>query len=326
MQSKAHLLTSSYSEENKMRLDPNHRVTIFGGSGFVGRHIVRALAKTGVKIRVAVRRPNEALFLKTAGRVGQIEIVQANIRDDQSCQAALADSDAVINAVGILFETGAQKFVSVQASGAARVAQLAKKAKIKTFVHISAIGADAESASIYARTKAAGEAAVRKAIPTAVVLRPSLVIGPEDDFFNRFASMAMLAPALPLIGGGLTRYQPVTVFNLADCVVAALAADASSGGTYDIGGPRTYSFKDLMTLLLDQIGRRRALVPVPFFMARIIGAVAQFLPKPLLTLDQVRLLEDDNIVTGEDGLAHFGVEPQPIEAVIPSYLGRFRAH
>lgn len=309
-----------------MRLDPNHRVTIFGGSGFVGRHIVRALAKTGVKIRVAVRRPNEALFLKTAGRVGQIEIVQANIRDDQSCQAALADSDAVINAVGILFETGAQKFVSVQASGAARVAQLAKKAKIKTFVHISAIGADAESASIYARTKAAGEAAVRKAIPTAVVLRPSLVIGPEDDFFNRFASMAMLAPALPLIGGGLTRYQPVTVFNLADCVVAALAADASSGGTYDIGGPRTYSFKDLMTLLLDQIGRRRALVPVPFFMARIIGAVAQFLPKPLLTLDQVRLLEDDNIVTGEDGLAHFGVEPQPIEAVIPSYLGRFRAH
>ncbi len=309
-----------------MRLDPNNRVTIFGGSGFVGRHLVRALAKTGVKIRVAVRRPNEALFLKTAGRVGQIEIVQANIRDEQSCRRALSESDAVVNAVGILYETGAQKFVTVQAAGAARLAELAKKAGIKTFVHISALGADADSASQYARSKAAGEGATRKTIPKAIILRPSLVIGPEDDFFNRFATMAMLAPALPLIGGGLTRYQPVTVFNLADCVVAALSQGPSKGGTYDVGGGQIYSFKELMNLLLAEIGRNRLLVPIPFFAARIIGAVAQFMPKPLLTLDQVRLLQKDNVVVGEDGLQAFGIVPQPIEAVLPPYLERYRRH
>ncbi len=309
-----------------MRLDPNNRVTIFGGSGFVGRHLVRALAKTGVKIRVAVRRPNEALFLKTAGRVGQIEIVQANIRDEQSCRRALSDSDAVVNAVGILYETGAQKFVTVQAAGAARLAQLAKKAGIKTFVHISALGADANSASLYARSKAAGEEAVRQAIPKAIILRPSLVIGPEDDFFNRFATMAMLAPALPLIGGGLTRYQPVTVFDLADCVVAALSQATPKGGTYDIGGGQIYSFKDLMNVLLAEIGRKRLLLPIPFFAARVIGAVAQLMPKPLVTLDQVRLLEKDNVVIGEDGLHAFGIVPQPIESVLPPYLGRYRRH
>jgi uncharacterized protein YbjT (DUF2867 family) len=309
-----------------MRLDPNYRVTIFGGSGFVGRHLVRALAKTGVKIRVAVRRPNEALFLKTAGRVGQVEIVQANIRDEQSCKRVLANSDAVVNAVGILYETGSQKFVSVQAAGAARIAQLAKKAGVKTFVHISALGADADSSSLYARSKAAGEAAVRQAIPKAIILRPSLVIGPEDDFFNRFAAMAMLAPALPLIGGGMTRYQPVTVFDLADCIVAALSQGPSKAGTYDIGGGQIYSFKDLMSVLLAEIGRHRLLIPIPFFAARIIGAIAQFMPKPLLTLDQVRLLEKDNVVEGEDGLKAFGITPQPIEAVLPPYLGRYRRH
>ncbi len=309
-----------------MRLDPNYRVTIFGGSGFVGRHLVRALAKTGVKIRVAVRRPNEALFLKTAGRVGQVEIVQANIRDEQSCKRVLANSDAVVNAVGILYETGSQKFVSVQAAGAARIAQLAKKAGVKTFVHISALGADADSSSLYARSKAAGEAAVRQAIPKAIILRPSLVIGPEDDFFNRFAAMAMLVPALPLIGGGMTRYQPVTVFDLADCIVAALSQGPSKAGTYDIGGGQIYSFKDLMSVLLAEIGRHRLLIPIPFFAARIIGAIAQFMPKPLLTLDQVRLLEKDNVVEGEDGLKVFGIAPQPIEAVLPPYLGRYRRH
>lgn len=309
-----------------MRLDPEHRVTIFGGSGFVGRHIVRALAKTGVKIRVAVRYPNEALFLKTAGRVGQIEIVAANINDEASCRRALVDTDGVVNAVGILYETGTQDFTAIQAAGAGRLAQLAKKASIKTFVHISAIGASADSESHYAMSKAGGEKAVLAAISKSIILRPSLVIGPEDDFFNRFAKMALLAPGLPLIGGGQTRYQPVSVYDLAQATVAALAEGPNAAGIYEIGGPQIYSFKELMQLLLKYIGRQRLLIPVPFFVAHIIGALAQLLPKPVLTRDQVRLLADDNIVVGEDGLQRFGVEPQHIEALLPDYLSRFRPH
>ncbi len=298
-------------------------VTIFGGSGFVGRHIVRALAKTGVNIRVAVRRPNQALFLKTAGRVGQIEIVQANIRDRKSCQKALEGTDAVVNAVGILYETGAQKFTSVQALGAGQLAKLASRAGVARFVQISALGVARDSASAYARTKSQGDHDVLKAIKTAVVLRPSLVIGPEDDFFNRFAAMAVLSPVLPLIGGGMTRYQPVSVFDLAQCVVAALQGEAT--GIFDIGGPRQYQFKELMTLLLSVIKRDRLLLPMPFFAARIIARFAQFLPKPPLTPDQVILLEEDNVVTGDNGLASFGITPQPIEGLLPDYLSRYRA-
>lgn len=297
-------------------------VTVFGGSGFVGRHIVRALAKTGVRIRVAVRRPNQALFLKTAGRVGQIEIVQANIRDQASCKKAIEGTDAVINAVGILYETGAQTFASLQSMGAGQLAKLARRAGVTRFIQISALGVSSDSASAYSRTKAAGDKEVLKALKSAIILRPSLVIGPEDDFFNRFAKMAVISPFLPLIGGGHTRYQPVTVFDLAHCVVSALHSEQS--GCFDIGGPRQYSFEELMHLMLSVIDRQRLLLPMPFAVARMIASVAQFLPKPPLTPDQVILLQEDNIVTGDNGLLTFGVTPQPIEAVLPDYLSRYR--
>lgn len=303
------------------RPDFSH-VTVFGGSGFVGRHIVRALAKTGVTIRVAVRRPNQALFLKTAGRVGQIEIVQANIRDQASCKKALEGTDAVVNAVGILYETGPQKFNSVQAEGASQLAKLARRAGIARFVQISALGVSEDSASVYAQSKAFADREILKAIKTAVVLRPSLVIGPEDDFFNRFAAMAQIAPALPLIGGGTTLYQPVLVFDLAECVVKALQGSAS--GVFEIGGPRQYSFKELMELMLQVINRRRLLVPVPMPLAKTIASIAQFAPKPLLTPDQLILLQQDNIVTADNGLVTFGITPQPIEGLLPEYLGLYR--
>lgn len=299
-------------------------VVVFGGSGFLGRHIVSRLVKAGYRVRVAVRRPNEALFLKTAGRVGQVEIVAANLRYADSVDAALEGADAVINTVGILYETGKQKFAAVQAAGAARLALLAKQKNITKFVQISALGADQQSAAVYAQTKAAGEASVRENIAGAHILRPSLVIGPEDDFFNRFAAMALVAPALPLIGGGVTKYQPVSVFDVADAVAACLAG--APAGTYELGGPRVYQFKELMTLLLEQIGRKRMLLPMPFFVARMMASVTQFMPKPLLTPDQVILLQSDNIVTGEeDGdLASLGVDATPIETLLPSYLRRFR--
>jgi len=299
-------------------------VVVFGGSGFLGRHIVSRLVKSGYRVRVAVRRPNEALFLKTAGRVGQVEIVAANLRHADSVEAALEGADGVVNSVGILYETGKQKFAAVQAAGAARLALLAGQKNITRFVQISALGADQQSAAVYAQTKAAGEAAVREHIAGAHILRPSLVIGPEDDFFNRFAAMALITPALPLIGGGVTKYQPVSVFDVADAVAACLAG--APAGTYELGGPTVYQFKELMALLLEQIGRKRLLLPMPFFVARMMAGVTQFMPKPLLTPDQVTLLQSDNIVTGEEegDLASLGVEATPIETLLPQYLRRFR--
>lgn len=306
-------------------MDPNapQFVTVFGGSGFVGRHIVRALAKTGIRIRVAVRRPNEALFLKTAGRAGQIEIVQANIRDEKSCKTAIQGADVVINAVGILSESGSQRFMSLQAEGAGRLAKLAHKLKAKKFIHLSAIGADADSASIYAQSKAHGERLVQKAFKSAVILRPSIVVGPEDDFFNRFASLAGFAPALPLIGGGVAKFQPISVYDLATCVVEATIAQPAAG-IYELGGPTIYSFKDLMELLLKEIDRPRLLVPMPFWAARIIATFAQFAPKPLITPDQLILLRSDNVVTHENTIDSFSVVPSPIEGILPTYLGRYQ--
>jgi len=304
-------------------LDDNALVVVFGGSGFLGRHIVRRLAKANFRIRVAVRRPNEALFVKTCGRVGQIEIVAANIRDDASVMAALDGADAVVNTVGILYETGPQKFDAVQADGAARVAQLAADKGIGRFVQLSAIGADAASESHYARSKALGEQAVQAHITDAHILRPSIVIGPEDDFFNRFATMAMLAPALPLIGGGATRYQPVTVYDVADAVAACLAGAPS--GIYELGGPQLLSFRELMELMLKYIGRERLLVPLPFAAASVIAGIAQFMPKPLLTPDQLILLKSDNVVdTDLPGFDALGLTPTPIEAILPEYLTRYR--
>ena len=298
-------------------------VVVFGGSGFVGRHIVRRLAKDGFKLRAVMRRPNEALFLKTAGRTGQIELVQGNIRDEASVRAALEGASAVVNAVGILYETGPQKFDAVQSAGAARLATLAAERGIDRFVQISAIGADAGSASAYARSKAEGEAAILAACPQAHILRPSIVVGPEDDFFNRFARMAQIAPALPLIGGGLTRYQPVGVFDVAQAVAACLAHAPS--GIYELGGPQIYTFRDLMELMLDKIGKRRLLVPLPFAAAGMLAQFTRVLPKPPLTPDQVILLRSDNVV-GEDvpDLAALGIEATPIAALLDSYLGRYR--
>ena len=298
-------------------------VVVFGGSGFVGRHIVRRLAKDGFNLRVVVRRPNEALFLKTAGRTGQIDLMQGNIRDAASTRAALAGASGVINAVGILYETGPQKFDAVQNAGAANLATLAAEHGIDQFVQISAIGADATSASAYARSKAEGENAVLAACPQAHILRPSIVVGPEDDFFNRFATMAQLAPALPLIGGGLTRYQPVGVFDVAQAVAACLSGAPS--GIYELGGPQIYSFRELMELMLEKIGKTRLLVPLPFAAAKMLSQVTRFLPNPPLTPDQVILLRSDNIVGQNIGdLAALGVEPTPIAALLDSYLGRYR--
>ena len=298
-------------------------VVVFGGSGFVGRHIVRRLAKDGYNLRVVVRRPNEALFLKTAGRTGQIELVRGNIRDAASIHNALAGASTVINAVGILYETGPQKFDAVQNTGAACLATVAAELGIDRFIHISAIGADASSASAYARSKAEGEDAVLAACTQAHILRPSIVVGPEDDFFNRFATMAQVAPALPLIGGGLTRYQPVSVFDVAQAVAACLAPTPS--GVYELGGPQIYSFRELMELMLDKIGKRRVLVPLPFAVASILAQFVQVLPKPPLTPDQVILLRSDNVV-GENipDLATLGIEATPISALLDSYLARYR--
>ena len=306
-----------------MTLQNNALITVFGGTGFLGRHIVKRLAKAGYRLRIATRRPNEALFLKTNGTPGQIEIVQANIRDDASTEAALKGADGVVNAVGILFESGKQKFTALQAEGATRIAKAAKVEGVSAMVHVSAIGADAASASLYAQSKAAGEAGVTEALSAAHILRPSIVVGPEDDFFNRFAAMAMIAPALPLIGGGVTKYQPVSVFDVAAAVEACFAG--APAGRYELGGPDVFSFKQLMEMLVAEIGRDRLLVPLPFAAAKIIATFAQFMPKPLLTPDQLILLRSDNVVADEaQGFADLGLTPEPIAGLLPSYLARFR--
>lgn len=300
-------------------------VTVFGGSGFLGRYIVKRLAESGARVRVAIRRPEEGLFLKPAGDVGQIDIVQANLRHAGSVAAALAGADAAVNLVGILHPSGAQTFEAVHAEGAGTVARAAAEAGLRHLVHISAIGADPDSPARYARTKAAGEAAVRAAFPAATILRPSVVFGPEDDFLNRFAALARISPVLPLIGGGHTRFQPVYVGDVAGAVLAALDRADAAGRTYELGGPRTYSFRELLAFVLSAIGRRRLLAPVPFWVAMFEAAFLERLPAPLLTRDQVRLLRRDNVAgPGMPGLRDLGIEPTPLEAVAETYLSRFR--
>lgn len=308
-------------------------ITVFGASGFIGRYVVRALAKAGYRVRAATRRPHLANDLKPMGVVGQIQLVQANLRNPDSVARAVEGSAGVINLVGILFESGRQNFESLQSEGAKLVAEKAAEAGIERFVHISAIGADAQSKSQYARTKALGEQAVRAALPTATILRPSIVFGTEDEFFNKFANMARFAPALPLIGGGQTKFQPVWCSDVADAAVAALDSEAARGRTYELGGPEVYSFKELMQFILSTTRRKRLLVPVPFFAASglgLMGEITGALPfvQPFLTRDQVTLLKKDNVVgaSGEDvgTLADFGIEPETVEAIVPAYLARFR--
>jgi uncharacterized protein YbjT (DUF2867 family) len=303
-------------------------VTVFGGSGFLGRHVVRALAKLGYRIRVAVRRPELAGFLQPLGQVGQIHAVQANVRHAASVEAAARDADVVINLVGILFERGRQKFDAVQAVGAEAVA-LAAAAFGARMVHVSAIGADEHAAAHYARSKAAGERLVLAAVPSAVILRPSVLFGPEDDFFNKFAAIARFAPALPLIGGGHTRFQPVFAGDVASAVVAAIEGRAKDGEVYELGGPEVRSFKQLMQFMLATIERQRLLVPIPFALAKFQAGILQLLPKPLLTPDQVELLRRDVTVSDQakrEGrtLEALGIDPVAMAAIVPSYLWRFR--
>jgi len=310
-------------------LDNRALVTIYGGSGFLGRHVVRAIAKTGARMRVAVRRPELAGHLQPLGEVGQINLVQANVRFPGSLIAAAEGADAVVNLVGILFPKGKQTFKAVQDEGARHVAEAARASGARALVHVSAIGADPHSPSVYARSKAEGERAVREAFPQAVILRPSVVFGPEDDFFNRFAKLARMLPALPLFGGGKTRLQPVFAGDVAKAVVASLSRQAEAPALYELGGPEILSLKDVMQRVLDYTMRKRLLVPVPFWFAKLQGAFLQWLPNPPLTIDQVRLLEKDNVVSdaakrGGRTLEGLGIEPVAIASVVPDYLEQFR--
>lgn len=301
------------------------RVTVFGGSGFVGRHVVRRLAARGDVVRVAVRDPVAAAFLKPMGNVGQVVPMRVEIADAGAVAEALRGADTAINLVGILRETGRQRFDAVQGEGAERLAAAARDAGVARFVQVSAIGADAASDSAYARSKAAGEAGVRRHYPDAPILRPSVVFGPEDDFFNRFAQLAQLAPAVPLVGGGHTRFQPVYVGDVADAVLRALDSPAASGRIYELGGPRTMTFREVIEFVLVQTGRRPALVNLPFGVASMLAAIMEKLPAPQLTRDQVRLLRRDNVAAqGAPGLRELGIEPTPVEAVVPAYLEIYR--
>ncbi|MDW3181479.1 complex I NDUFA9 subunit family protein [Roseobacter sp.] len=306
-------------------------VTIYGGSGFVGRYIARRMAKAGWRVRVAVRRPNEAIFVKPYGVVGQVEPVLCNIRDDASVQAVMAGADAVVNCVGILAESGKNQFDTVQAEGAERVARLAAAQGVARLVHVSAIGADADSDSDYARSKAEGEAGVLEHMPEAVILRPSIVFGAEDQFFNRFASMSRFGPVLPVVGAE-TKFQPVYVDDVAKAAELALTGHAPAG-IYELGGPDVASFRALMQQMLEVIHRRRLVLNIPFFAARIMAFGFDMLQavtlglftNSMITRDQVRNLANDNVV-GEDvkTFADLGISPIAMTSVLPDYLWRFR--
>jgi NADH dehydrogenase len=299
-------------------------VTVFGGAGFVGRHVVRRLAKQGWIVRVAGRDPERAKFLRPLGDVGQITPVGVALQRPDTIAAAVAGADAVINLVGILYERGRQNFKAVHVDGPKFIAEAAAAAGVKSLVHVSAIGSDMKAKADYARSKGYGEQAVRAAFPDAVICRRSLVIGPEDGFFNRFAMLARLMPWLPLIGGK-TRFQPIYVGDLAEAISRVLTDPKARGATFELGGPNVYTFKELMQLMLSQIDRRRLLIPVPYWAAEIQAAFLELMPVPLMTRDNVLLLKQDNVVSGElPGLADLDITPTAIEAVIPTYLERYR--
>ncbi|KFC75616.1 Dehydrogenase [Bosea sp. LC85] len=313
-------------------------ITVFGGSGFIGRHVVRALVKRGYRVRVAVRRPDLAGFLQPLGTVGQIMPVQANLRYPDSLAAAVRGADAVVNLVGILQQGGRQSFSAVQANGARAIAQACAAQGITRLVQVSAIGAARESRSAYGRSKAEGEAAVLSLVPSAIVLRPSIVFGPEDSFFNRFASLARMLPVLPLVGGGETKFQPVFVGDVAEAAARAIDGTIAGGRIYELGGPEVKSFKELLTYVCEVTGRRRVLAPLPFPLARLQARILEIvntlslglLPDELMmTRDQVTLLETDNVVSKQakaEGRCFegIGITPTSVEAVVPSYLWRFR--
>lgn len=316
------------------RLEQGSLVVVFGGSGFVGRHAVRALARQGWRVRAAVRRPDLAGHLQPMGAVGQIQPVQANLRFPDSVRRAVEGAQAVVNLVGILAKSGPQTFEAVHVEGARTVAAAARDAGAKTLVHVSALGADRRAKSNYARTKAAGEAAVLKEFPEAVILRPSLVFGPEDQLFNRFAEMAQMAPLLPLIGGGRTRLQPVYAGNVGAAIAAACAGKAAGGKIYELGGAEIITFRQLLDRAQAWSGRKRPYLRIPFWAAKLGALLTAPLPNGLrpLTVDQIRMLQSDNVVSQAaqaEGrtLAAFGIEhPHTLEAVVPAYLERFQPH
>lgn len=307
-------------------------ITVFGGSGFLGRHVVRALARAGYRVRVATRRPHLAQDLRVMGVVGQVQLVQSNIRVPASVDRAVEGASGVVNLVGVLAEQGRQNFSRLHAMGAAAVAEACREAGINTLIHVSAIGADADSASAYARTKAEGEAAVLDTVPTASILRPSIVFGPEDDFFNRFAAMSRFVPALPLIGGGQTRFQPVFAGDVASAVLAAMESSEARGETYELGGPGIYTFKEVLEFILKTVDRPRFLVPLPFPVSSVMAMAFELvgalpLIPTFLTQDQVKLLKSDNVVSDDaKTLADLGIEGETVEAIAPFYLERYRRY
>ncbi|WP_315925778.1 complex I NDUFA9 subunit family protein [Mesorhizobium sp. SP-1A] len=304
-------------------------VVVFGGSGFVGRHVVRALARRGYRVRAACRRPDLAGYLQPLGNVGQVQPIQANVRVRWSVDNAVQDADHVINLVGILHEGGRQRFSAVHEFGARAIAEAAR-AVGAGLTHVSALGADLNSASAYARSKARGEKAVLETVKDAVIFRPSINFGPEDEFFNRFANMARYSPALPLIGGGGTKFQPVYVGDVAEAIASSVDGTIERGRIYELGGPEVLTFKECMEELLAVIDRKRLLLPVPWWLASLQASILGLLPNPLLTRDQLAQLRQHNIVseTAErEGrtFAGLGIQPQLLSVILPSYLWRFRA-
>ncbi len=303
------------------------RVVVVGASGFVGRYVVRELARTGATVAAVGRYADEAGYLRPMGDVGQIVPIDCDMADASRLRPILANAEAVINATGILFERGRQRFQKVHVDGPALLAQLAAESGAKAFIHVSAIGSDPASPSAYGRSKAAGENLVRRAFPSAVILRPSLIFGPEDAFFNRFAAIARLSPALPLIGGGATRFQPVYVGDVAEAVMAALEHPDSSGKTYELGGPQILTLRELFELLLKDIGRKRLLLPMPFGLAFLFAFFQDSLPlpQPLITRDQVRMLKRDAVAApGAPGLESLGIHPAALEPILAGYIARYR--
>lgn len=304
------------------------QVTVFGASGFIGRHVVRRLAAAGARVVAAVRDTGAAAMLQPMGNVGQIMPLHCDVRDEALVARALQGSRAAVNLVGILYETRRNRFDDLHGAAPGIIARAATAAGIESLVHLSAIGAAPDADARYARSKAAGEAALREGFPAATVFRPSVVFGPEDAFFNRFAALARISPVVPLFGGGHNRFQPAYVADVAEAVFRALTTHGPRGGTFELGGPRVYTFRDLMALILRETGRDRVLMPLPFALADLIGIagdiVAWFGLPPALTRDQARLLRVDNVVTG-DGFEALGIQPTAAEVIVPGYLDRFRA-
>ena len=301
-------------------------VTVFGGSGFIGRHLVQALARNGCTVRVATRDPERAAIVKTAGTVGQIVPIRCSPWDAASVAGVITGADAVINLIGIAYQRGKDTFERSHIITPGLIARICTQAGVRNFVHVSALGADVNSGSAYARSKAAGESAVRAGFPDAIILRPSIVFGPEDSFFNRFASMALWSPFLPLIGGGTTKFQPVYVGDVVQAIMTVLDNPVTRGHVYELGGPAVYTFRQLLAYTMHETGRRRFLCPLSFEATNTLAAILEILPNPMLTRDQVMLLRRDNTVGGRaEGLENLGMTPTAMEAIVPAYLAAYRA-